>query len=152
MATEEPEASNPKGFKTMRHAMPVEAIAAVIAAGFVPYMREPGRDSWLVYTDKEGKNIGVLAFDYMGGYDITTCHIANRTSGTGFVMEDRLDLRQLTPDVLRRGFVHCPGWHSRDADSVRKWPSFESFQLSNTFNGSYKRVSVTLNGRIEAES
>jgi hypothetical protein len=110
-------------------------IDAVAAAGFDVWMRDP-KDTWMLFTD--GKNIGYLQSDRMAGYTISTVHIPNTTSGTGFQIERHV--ADFTRDMLARAFVHCPDWFRRDAASVRKYRDIEHYRAESSFNEAYQLV------------
>ncbi len=113
-----------------------EIIDAVAAAGFDVYMRKTS-DTWLIFTD--GQRLGYLKDDGC----LSTVHIPNVTSGTGFQIERHADMRTLlTRENLERAFAHCPHWHRRVAGSVRKYRDIEHYRASSTFNADYQLVAA----------
>lgn len=114
-------------------------IKAVARAGFDVYMREP-KDTWLIFTD--GTRIGYLQNDGpFRGISLSTVHIPNTTTGTGFKLDDGLSVADLTPSKLGEALAHAPHWASgHDRVSVHKWKNFESYKASSRFNGEYKLV------------
>jgi hypothetical protein len=112
-----------------------DIIDKVAAAGFDVWMRDP-KDTWMIFTD--GKNLGYLQFDRMAGYTISTVHMPNKTSGTGFQIERHVsDFDRAT---LARAFIHCPDWFRRDAESVLKYRGIEDYRAANNFNAAYQLV------------
>jgi len=113
-------------------------IARIRELGYRVFMRLPS-DSWLYYTDAEGKNIGQLSAERFGGYWITTVHIPNRTTGTGFRVKECSDVDAA---ALELGFATFPGWPLGPdaAATVKKWDSWEHFQRRDSWNASYREV------------
>ena len=101
-------------------------IDAVTAAGFDVYMRKPA-DTWLIFTD--GKNVGYLQHDRLAGYTISTVHIPNTTTGTGFQVERHIS--KFDREKLRRAFIHYPDWHRGSAESVHKYKGIEDYIAAN---------------------
>ena len=122
-------------------AIPAEVLAAIAAAGFDVYQREPGA-TYLYYTD--GTRIGYVENSYRTGLTISTVHIPNHTSGTGFGAEagdEFLQPEDFTRERLEHGFALAPRWaDTKSRNSVRKWPSWEAFAKSGRFMGGFKLV------------
>ena len=110
-------------------------VDAVVAAGFDVWMRDP-KDTYMLFTD--GKNIGYLQYARMAGYTISTVHMPNTTTGTGFQVER--NVAYLTPEMLASAFVYCPDWFRRDAASVRKYRDIEHYRAESSFNEAYQLV------------
>jgi hypothetical protein len=111
-------------------------IAAVQGHGFDVYMRKPS-DTWLLFTD--GKNLGYLQEDRLEGIALSTVHIPNQTTGTGFRIDT--DAGELTREKLLECFCTAPSWASgRARASVKKWPSVAAFIASNGFNREYRLI------------
>lgn len=119
--------------------MDTKIIAAVQKAGFTVYMRKT-TDSWLIFTDADGKNVGYLQ-DGWRGLSLGTKHVPNRTTGTGFSLTEFMSPADLTREKLEKAFVVAPGWAtSDDVKSVRKWRDIREFMAADLFNGEYGNV------------
>lgn len=119
-------------------------IDSVAAAGFDVWMRDP-KDSWMLFTD--GKNIGYLQADRLVGYCISTVHMPNTTTGTGFQIERHI--ADFSSDMLARAFGVAPTWAGgREHDSVHKYRDIEHYRNANNFNEAYRLVAprATLEG------
>jgi hypothetical protein len=115
-----------------------QIIKAVIDAGFTPYMRNTS-DSYMYYTD--GARVAYLQIDRLRGVTLSTVHIPNRTTGTGFSLAD--DLYGVTKESLESAFMHSPSWANRfDRESVKKFGSMEAFLTSTKWNGDFKPVTL----------
>lgn len=107
-----------------------EVLDAIAQLGFDVYQAVPAyqgmRRSYLFFTD--GQHIGYLQTGEAGGLELSTVHIPNRTTGTGFKMGEA---KELTREVLETAFLNAPGWaYGRDRASVCKWPSVEAWLQS----------------------
>jgi hypothetical protein len=111
------------------------AIDIVKAAGYSVYMRREDC-TWMIYSD--GKNIGYLQRSWRGGYDITTVHKPNTSSGTGFKAHEVLGESELA-DKLKDGFIFAPLW-ARENSSVRKYRDIEEYLNADDFNRQYVKV------------
>ena len=121
-----------------RNTLPTEVLEAIEAAGFSAFMRDRN-DSWCVYTD--GENIGYLQNAFFTGYDISTKHKPNKTTGTGWQMIARTF--DLSPANLAAGFKHCPGnATSKERESIRKYAGIEEYRAESKFNADLERVSA----------
>ncbi len=99
-------------------------------------------DSWIYYTD--GTRIGYLQNGRLDGISLSTVHIPNTTTGTGFKLDECLGVIDLTAEKLATAFNHSPGWATgRDRDSVRKWRDFAAFKASSRFDSEYVRNGIT---------
>lgn len=113
-------------------------IERIREAGFTAYMRDRD-DTYLYFTD--GTRIGYLQNNRWSGLSLTTVHVPNTTTGTGFGVAEHLSEEDLTREVLERAFAFTPAWApTRDLASRRKWKDFAEFQRSSTFNAAYKPV------------
>jgi hypothetical protein len=111
-------------------------IAKVQSFGFDVYMRNVD-DTWLYYTD--GTNIGYLQVGGVMGLSLSTVHVPNRTTGTGFAVEGHEDM--LTEAALKGAFIQAPGWaYSDDRASVEKYRDMTQFIKSSAFNQAYTLV------------
>jgi hypothetical protein len=103
-------------------------ISAIAALGFRVYMStNPHFQTYCFYSD--GTRIGYLQReDLTGGLSVSTVHLPNRQTGTGFKIGNcsALDRAQ-----LESGFITAPGWaNSRDLASIRKYKSLAEFLAS----------------------
>jgi hypothetical protein len=115
--------------------MKQDVIDAVAAAGFDVYMRAL-TDTWLIFTDPATGRIGYLQAPRGDGYSLSTVHMPNTTTGTGFQV-DRY-LTDFSRQSLQRAFL-APDWASgRDRESVRKYRDIEHFRAANEWNGAYR--------------
>lgn len=113
--------------------MDQKIIDAVAGAGFDVWMRDP-KDSWLLFTD--GKNIGYLQADRLAGYILTTVHMPNKSTGTGFQIERHVS--SFDKETLSRAFIHAPDWARGDRASVIKYRDIEHLRAANSFNAAYQ--------------
>lgn len=93
------------------------------------------QDKFCYYTD--GKRIGYLQESYWYGFDLSTCHIPNSDSGTGFRLESECTL-PITRELLLRGFAVCPEWHR--GPLPEKWKDFETFKARGLYNSTLQQV------------
>lgn len=118
--------------------MSPDTIHLVANLGFNVYMRDK-KDTWLIFTDPDGKRLGYLQVNRFSGYDISTIHHANATSGTGFQVER--DVPELTRGILEFAFQHAPPWaDQRDVKSVRKYKDIDDYRAASNFNSKYQLV------------
>lgn len=118
--------------------MPISdaVIQSVARAGFDVYMRDQ-KDTFSIFTD--GTRIGYLQNSAFRGMSISTVHVPNKSSGTGFGVLDSLSEADLTAEKLSEAFVIAPDW-GRDRQSVRKWKDFAAFKAADSFNAEYKII------------
>lgn len=110
--------------------MKLDTIKTIKSFGFDVYMRNPG-DTYCYYTD--GTRIGYL----QGEYDISTVHVPNQTTGTGFRMAS---YASLTKENLELGFVFAPSWaNSYDRESVQKWRDIAHFLGSDSWHRQFQK-------------
>lgn len=112
-------------------------IAHVIKLGYRVFMRNPS-DSWLYYTDAEGKRIGQLSAEGFGGYRVLTVHQPNRITGTSFQMAER---SSVDANDLMLGFAFAPAWAGqRELESIKKFRDWEHFVARDSWNAGYSEV------------
>ena len=115
-----------------------KTIYAIQKAGFRVYMRSP-KDSWLYFVD-DADRIGYAQETRSGFVSISTVHVPNSETGTGFVLDD---IPSLSADNLAKAFVIAPRWATgRQRASVKKWANWEAFKASSPFNADYKMIEV----------
>ena len=115
-----------------------KTIDAIHKSGFRVYMRTPN-DSWLYFVD-DADRIGYAQETRSGFVSISTVHVPNRTTGTGFFLDD---IPSLSANNLAKAFVIAPSWETGgDRASVKKWESWEAFKASSPFNADYKMIEV----------
>jgi hypothetical protein len=103
-----------------------ETVAAIAALGFDVYAPEKGLTSYLYFTD--GTNIGYLQNDRFRGPTLSTVHVSNRTTGTGFSLDQPA---RLDRDELEKAFVIAPSWASgSELASVVKYADIAAFVKS----------------------
>jgi len=113
-----------------------KTIYAIQKAGFRVYMRSP-KDSWLYFVD-DADRIGYAQETRSGFVSISTVHVPNRITGTGFRLDD---IPSISADNLAKAFVIAPRWATgSDRASVKKWASWEAFKASSRFNADYKMI------------
>jgi len=113
-----------------------ETIDAIHEAGFRVFMRTP-YDSWLYFVD-DADRIGYAQETRSGFVSISTVHVPNSETGTGFVLDD---IPSLSANNLAKAFVIAPGWVTGgQAASVNKWANWEAFKASSPFNADYKMI------------
>ena len=115
-----------------------KTIYAIHEAGFRVYMRSP-KDSWLYFVD-DADRIGYAQETRSGFVSISTVHVPNIETGTGFVLDD---IPSLSADNLAKAFVIAPRWATGgQRASVKKWANWEAFKASSPFNADYKMIEV----------
>ena len=106
-----------------------------ITEAYVEMMKAEG---WKVYTRNNAKYCYVtdgthIAYaQWSDGRDhVSSVHMPNRQTGTGFMIYDRI-----TPESIREAMnCHAASWATAsDVLSVRKYKNWEAFQNSNSFN------------------
>lgn len=114
------------------HNLSPETLDTIAALGFDIYQSNgPHWQSYAYFTD--GENIGYIENSRLRGLCLSTVHVPNRTTGTGFAMTGDRDTVTLTREYLSQTFVHAPVWASGgDRASVTKWKSFEAFLKSQS--------------------
>lgn len=118
-------------------AMNKKIIAKVQSFGFDVYMRNPERDTWLLFTD--GKRIGYLQYLPMEGFTLSTVHKPNKTTGTGIQVKRHAE--DFNKEDLERCFELAPGWLPRDGiASITKWRDIDEYRSANSFNVDYRLV------------
>ena len=129
---------NMKREKPMTRAISQLTIRAIQQMGFNVYMQTDNKrtPSWLVYTSCD--RIGYLQTGYLGGFDISTMHKPCWTNGTGFRVEESVEL---TRENLLLGFTR-PDWAS--GLNVTQWENPKEFFGSSPYNKQYKRVLYTV--------
>lgn len=114
-----------------------EIVDAIHAEGFDVYMRQ-ARDTWAYFTD--GKRIGYVQFDRMSGLNISTAHVPNRQSGTGFRVDRRTN-GPITRQDMEDAFAFCPAWARADERaSVVKWRDWDHFHNHDGFSRDYVKI------------
>ena len=108
-------------------------IKTIIEQGFKVYMRKR-TDSWLYFV--EGDKIGYLENNRLQGFTLTTVHIPNKDSGTGYAIGPTGGM--LDADTLRRAFVIRPHWAT--GPTPTKWKNIEALIKSSMFAGEYHLI------------
>ena len=124
-------------FSGMSH-ISQETIDAIHEAGFRVFMQTP-YDSWLYFVD-DADRIGYAQETRSGFVSISTVHVPNSETGTGFVLDD---IPSLSANNLAKAFVIAPRWATGgQRASVKKWANWEAFKASSPFNADYKMIEV----------
>lgn len=117
-------------------------IGLIRRLGYDVYRRNPN-DSWAHFTD--GTNIGYIQYGRFG-FDFSTIHKPNTTTGTGFSIAKDLPETILTDNagfekLLKECFAFAPYWASvNDLRSVKKYKNIDEFLNYNSFNSQYVKV------------
>lgn len=96
-------------------------------AGLKVYMRKP-TDKYAYITNGIG-----IAYVQWGDYHagVTTVHIPNQQTGTGFQFSDRITLESIQEAMNTK----YPSWATgRDRESVRKYKNWEAFHRADDWN------------------
>ena len=110
-------------------------VPQIAEAGFDVYMRKP-LDSYAYFTD--GQRIGYVQEDRLQPPTLSTVHIPNRTSGTGFGLGSPKTFDRAS---LEDAFITAPQWaDGASRKSVKKWPNLEAFLKGNDWGGGLKLV------------
>jgi len=100
----------------------------IAALGFDIYQSsDPKWRSYAFFV--EGDGIGYIENRFAEGLALTTVHVPNSRTGTGFSLQ--IDRVELTRPCLSLAFMHAPLWASPEMrNSVKKWASVEQFLQS----------------------
>lgn len=110
-----------------------EVLDAIAALGFDVYQNpQPQWRTYLFFTD--GTRIGYLQRGDWGGLSLSTVHIPNRTTGTGYRMTDDSEPPlMLTRAALEKAFARGPHWaYASELQTVQKWANMAAFLKSRT--------------------
>lgn len=116
--------------------MKTEVKTLAVAMGLQMFMRDTVNGTYAYLTD--GKRIAYIQWgrSHMDT-SVSSVHIPNRASGTGYVIDEKINERTVT---LALDCVE-PAWARRDErGSVRKWASWDAFHQSSAFNGELVEV------------
>lgn len=103
--------------------------------GFRVFVRNDG-DTYAFFTN--GKSFGYVQKDYFGGYSISSVHIPNHTSGTGFQISKP---DELTAENLSSAFCIAPYWADwRSQTSVKQYANEKAFLKAHSWGGGLKEV------------
>lgn len=102
------------------------------------YQRKPESDTWFYYTD--GTNIGYVQFPRRECPSLSSVHMPNSTSGTGFKLTDRWE--EINERGMRNAMMMvAPHWAtSSDAKASKKWRNWDAFHAANAYNAEYQEV------------
>lgn len=73
------------------------------------------------------------------GWSISTVHIPNKDTGTGYRLHDNLAL-PTAAKMESAMSTYCPNWDRRNASTIRKWSSWAEYQERDNWAGRYVRV------------
>jgi len=111
-----------------------ELVNGIKEAGFELYMRNLN-DRYGYYTD--GSNIGYIQESWSGNYDLSTVHVPNLDSGSGYQVE-RGGNDYLTKEILQRAFAIQPaGFYG---PRPRKWKDWAAFNNADSWNKQLAKV------------
>lgn len=110
-------------------------VSFIKAAGYRVFMRRPSTDEYCYYTD--GARIGYAEWTGYRGPCVSSVHVPNRTTGTGFSVAD-----EITAESLRDAIsCHAPDWATaRERNSVRKYPSWTAFHGQDAWHAQLVEV------------
>lgn len=113
----------------------MKMIEEIKALGFRVWTRGNPRDTWCYFTDSTGTRIGYCE-ESRFGYNLSTRHIPNRDTGTGFRINEN-PIHTLTTALLEECFITWPSW-ARGA----RWPQPTAYRDFDHFNakGEYHEV------------
>lgn len=118
-----------------RRSLPQDAVDFMKAAGFHVYMRDRA-DSYALFADENG--IGYVQFDPMEGYSVSTVHVPNRESGTGYQIARHVST--LTDRILEEAVrTVVPHWHRGDSPPL-KYAGIEDYRSRGKFEAEYREV------------
>ena len=105
-------------------------IETIKAAGFTAYRRDE-KSTYLLYTD--GTHIGYAEHHPIRGYNISTVHKPNHTSGTGFNIER--ESSDINAAMLAAAFCHAPDWADMPSRvSVVKYRDMAAYLAADKWN------------------
>lgn len=85
-----------------------------------------GRGNYAHVTDGEG--VAYVECNRFGGYNISTSHIPNIKTGTGFQLYEGIQLAKIESALREAMVLLAPNWaSSTDRESTDKWPNAEAF-------------------------
>lgn len=117
----------------MRNTIPQETIDSIRSMGFKVYMRNPSGSYAYVESDD---GICYIQYDRMSGYDISTAHKPNRSTGTGFRMYSGTEISKDKLVAAIQTVNPMPGSY-RDPT---KYENMDDYIKSDRFNSAYKEV------------
>lgn len=115
-------------------------VQMALSLGAKVYQRDPERDTWFYYTD--GTHIGYCQFPGHDSPSLSTVHVPNTTTGTGFIYTDRWE--EITPEKMRAAMTcFAPQWASaRDCETVKKWKDWDTFHRHDSYKREYRKVTA----------
>jgi hypothetical protein len=118
-----------------RNSFPESAVEQIKAAGYRIFMRNRA-DSYAIFGDDTG--VAYVQFEPMAGYTVSTSHVPNKESGTGYQIERHVP--ELTPEMLRRAVkTVVPSWHRHDK-APTKYASVDAYTERDAWTRSYSEV------------
>lgn len=116
-----------------------DIIRTVIGMGFDVYMRDPDKDTWLIFVD-DGQ-LGMLQYRPMEGFTLSTMHVPNRHTGTGF------QVARHVPDINEAQMRECfqrgvPSWMPSSTPAPVKWRGIQDFLNRDSWNAGYRQVTL----------
>lgn len=84
------------------------------------------RGNWASVTD--GKNIAYIEHERFGGYNVSTVHIPNIKTGTGFRVFEGIPIEEIESALRSAMETFVPSWASEtDRKYTIKWSSADKF-------------------------
>jgi hypothetical protein len=122
--------------------LPNEVAGKIAAFGFDVYAPPVGNRNrtYLFFTD--GTRIGYMQWGDCGGLSLSTVHLPNRESGTGF---DAGEIPyEFTREQLEEAFAFAPGWSTRTMQkATRKYKDAADFLASR---GNFPKLELIAKG------
>ena len=102
---------------------------SVLAFGYRVFMREPG-STYAYFSD--GDRVGYVQREAGGGFTVSTVHMPNQKTGTGYQISRHAPL---TAETLREAlFTVSPPWDRNNLDTVLKFRDLDQFLSHSTWN------------------
>lgn len=104
--------------------------------GLRVFYREPTTEekpTYFFFTD--GKSIGYCEGGSFFGVRFGTVHKPNRTTGTGYSLQNQFEGVDATIDNAKKAFCFAPNWaRPADLSSIVKYASFDEYLSSSDWN------------------
>jgi hypothetical protein len=91
--------------------------------------KEYEKTKWLII--EKNKNVGYIQLNDFDGFQFSTQHKPNRTTGTGYGLNHDLSWSPTIENALKT-FIKYPEWaKKKDISSIIKWSSIEEYLNSD---------------------
>lgn len=102
------------------------------------YQRDANADTWFYYTD--GTNIGYVQFPRNESSSLSSVHMPNHTSGTGFRVTNSWDVINET-SMRNAMMMVTPHWATGgQAKATVKWRNWDAFHAATAYSKGYAEV------------